>query len=64
VKIDRSLLRAAAHGDHGAETVLRLVARAGGELGITIICDGVDTGEDRSVARALGFQLVQGRLAG
>jgi EAL domain-containing protein (putative c-di-GMP-specific phosphodiesterase class I) len=64
VKIDRQLLRAAAHGDHGAETVLRLVARAGGELGITIICDGVDTGEDRSVARALGFQLVQGRLAG
>ena len=64
VKIDRLLLRAAAHGDHGAETVLRLVARAGGELGITVICDGVDTGEDRSVARALGFQLVQGRLAG
>ncbi len=63
VKVDRPLLAQAARG--GAPlTVLQHVVAASRALGATVVAEGIETGEELHLARALGIELGQGFLLG
>jgi len=63
MKVDRSFL-VAAHEDSRAEAVARLVCELGRELGVTVIAEGVETEEQLSFLRRIGYGLGQGFLLG
>ena len=56
--------RRRAHEDSRAEAVARLVCELGRELGVTVIAEGVETEEQLSFLRRIGYGLGQGFLLG
>jgi EAL domain-containing protein (putative c-di-GMP-specific phosphodiesterase class I) len=63
IKIDRSFT-AVLPDDRASEALLRGVVALGGELGVEVVAEGVETVEQLATIRAAGCHLVQGYLLG
>lgn len=63
VKVDRSLLLRAAESRAARVVLLQLVSLARA-LGAGVVAEGVESGREFALARALGFDLAQGFLLG
>ncbi|WP_432646270.1 EAL domain-containing protein [Mitsuokella sp.] len=63
IKIDRSLLLAA-EGSPRMQTVLAHTCKLGHDLGMTIICEGIETPEQEEILRRCGCDQGQGYLYG
>jgi diguanylate cyclase (GGDEF)-like protein len=63
IKVDRSFI-AQLPDDHASEALLRGVVALGGELGVEVVAEGVETVEQLATLRAAGCHLVQGYLLG
>jgi EAL domain-containing protein (putative c-di-GMP-specific phosphodiesterase class I) len=60
-KLDMSLIRSV-HADFTKQKIVRSMARLCTELGIVIICEGVETKEERDTLAELGCDVMQGYL--
>jgi EAL domain-containing protein (putative c-di-GMP-specific phosphodiesterase class I) len=60
-KIDRSFLRDLAKGDHGGELISALVS-LGKALGLAVVAEGVETGEQLAFLQDIGCATGQGYL--
>ncbi|HEY0357645.1 MAG TPA: EAL domain-containing protein [Mycobacteriales bacterium] len=63
IKVDRSFT-ALLPEDRASESLLRGVVALGGELGVEVVAEGVETPEQLAMIRAAGCHLVQGYLLG
>jgi diguanylate cyclase (GGDEF)-like protein len=63
IKVDRSFT-AVLPEDRASEALLRGVVALGGELGVEVVAEGVETVEQLATIRAAGCHLVQGYLLG
>lgn len=64
IKIDRSFLASAAAGSERAERLLSLIVKAGTDLGMTVIAEGVEGTPELETCRRLGVGRAQGFLWG
>jgi diguanylate cyclase (GGDEF)-like protein len=64
LKIDRSFIAAAAAGNRRAVSVVRLVAKAGADLGMSVIAEGVEAQAELDMCLELGVRQAQGFLWG
>ncbi|HMB55292.1 MAG TPA: EAL domain-containing protein [Thermoanaerobaculia bacterium] len=60
VKIDRSFIEDLAEGREAAVAIVRAVIALGRSLGLSVVAEGVETGEQWEVMTAEGCHLVQG----
>ena len=58
VKIDRSLV--SQFGDRRAETICAHVVRLAHDLGLVVVAEGIETWRHVEIARAIGFDELQG----
>jgi diguanylate cyclase (GGDEF)-like protein len=63
IKVDRSFT-AQLPADRASEALLRGMVALGGELGVEVVAEGVETAEQLATIRAAGCHLVQGYLLG
>jgi EAL domain-containing protein (putative c-di-GMP-specific phosphodiesterase class I) len=59
LKVDRSFVAAIGADDH-SRALLAAVAQLGEAVGMTVVAEGVETGEQRQVLAELGYDLLQG----
>ena len=62
LKLDRTFV--AELGEPGSDAVSRTVVRLAGDLGMSVIAEGVETEEQRAALQAMGCTLAQGWLFG
>ena len=58
LKIDRSLV--SQFGDRRAETICEHIVRLAHDLGLVVVAEGVETWRHVEIARAIGFDELQG----
>ncbi|NAZ38153.1 bifunctional diguanylate cyclase/phosphodiesterase [Rubellimicrobium sp. CFH 75288] len=63
LKVDRSFVSGACHAAR-RQALLRATIQMARELGLVVVCEGVETAEDLRLVRDLGCDLVQGFLVG
>jgi len=63
IKLDRMFMKDVASGGANA-TVVKSVKMMAGDLGLALICEGIETPEERDFIRALGVDQGQGYLFG
>lgn len=59
LKVDRSFVRDLHHGTHG-QSIVRVIATLGHELGMEVLAEGVETVEQSTCLREMGYDTAQG----
>jgi diguanylate cyclase len=59
IKLDQSLIRNICHS-HAHQILVESMLNLGRSLGMQVVAEGVETGEDRAILRKLGCDLMQG----
>jgi EAL domain-containing protein (putative c-di-GMP-specific phosphodiesterase class I) len=61
VKLDMGLIRGI-DGDPARRTIVRHIARMLDDLGVTTVCEGVETREELAALQDVGLRLMQGYI--